>query len=113
MGGGWNGGDAAVAAGESSGPGADFEGVPADDERSAEVPGEGWDVAGADRQRRCVAGELKLGDVQLCDDYGREAWMAGCEDLWAGGSEELDCSGGVCGPEQRCDAGLRGDGEEG
>src|ERR1700731_4250392 len=109
MGGGGDGGDAAVAAGESPGPGADFERVPADDERSVAVPGEGWDVAGGDRQGGCVAGELKLGDVQLCDDCGREAWVAGCEDVWAGGAEELDCGGRVCGPELRCDAGVRGD----
>ena len=24
---------------------------------------------------KSLAGELKLGDVQLCDDYGREAWL--------------------------------------
>jgi unsaturated rhamnogalacturonyl hydrolase len=37
---------------------------------------------------------------------GVKAWMAGCEDVWPGGAEELDCRGGVCGPEQRCDAGV-------
>ena len=51
---------------------------------SAEVSGQRRHVAAAYRSRRGVARELRLRNVHLRDDHGREEWLAGRGHLWAG-----------------------------
>ncbi len=77
-------------------------GIPEDDGRVAEAAGQGRHVAPTAGSSRSLAGDVVDGHVHLCDDHGREEWLARQENVRPGGAQGVAWAGQLHQRQWRC-----------